>query len=239
MYEKGRLIMIQPLNRKILVVAAHPDDEILGCGGTIARLVDEGDVTAYTLVLGEGITSRDKIRQRTKREKDIVQLKKQGTKANKAIGINKVFTADFPDNRFDSVPFLDIVKTIEKVKAKLKPQIVFTHFEKDLNIDHQITYKAVITATRPMQNETVREIYSFEIPSSTEWYFPGRFSPDIFFDITSSIEKKSAALLEYKTEMREYPHPRSLEGVKITANKWGLTIGCRFAEAFKVVRIVR
>jgi len=135
------------MSNRVLIVAAHPDDEVLGCGGTISRLVREG-YEAYTLILGEGITSRDKNRNRKKRKEEINKLKEQIYKANKVLGVKEVFTFDFPDNRFDSVDFLDIVKTIEEVKNNLKPEIVFTHSKSDLNIDHYITYKAVITATR-------------------------------------------------------------------------------------------
>jgi LmbE family N-acetylglucosaminyl deacetylase len=224
--------------KKILIIAAHPDDEVLGCGGTIARLNKEG-YELYTLILGEGITSRDKIRDREKRESEIKKLKKQVGEANKILGIKKIFFFDFPDNRFDTVPFLDIVKVIEKIKNQIKPEIIFTHYEKDLNIDHQITYKAVITATRPISEETVKEIYSFEIPSSTEWSYPLSFSPDIFYDISKTIDVKIKALEKYKTELKEFPHPRSLEGVKLITKNWGMKVGLNYAEAFKCVRIIK
>ena len=171
---------------KILVAAAHPDDEILGCGGTAARMVKEGN-EVYTLILGEGITSRDDTREREKRETEITQLKKQIHQANAVIGVKEVITYDFPDNRFDTVPLLDIIKVIENIKNKVKPGIVFTHYEQDLNIDHRIAYQEVITAMRPTTGETVKEIYSFEVLSSTEWNFPLRFSPDVFFDISKSV----------------------------------------------------
>ena len=112
-------------NNRVLIVAAHPDDEILGCGGTVTRFIKEG-YEAYTLILGEGITSRDKKRDKDKREKEIRELKEQIHKANKAIGVKKVFTYDFPDNRFDAVPLLDIVKVIENIKDRVKPDIIFT-----------------------------------------------------------------------------------------------------------------
>jgi LmbE family N-acetylglucosaminyl deacetylase len=226
------------MKNKILIVSAHPDDEVLGCGGTVARLVKEG-YQAYTLILGEGITSRDEKRDRAKRETEIQKLKDQAKKANKIIGVEEVFMYDFPDNRFDTVPLLDIVKVIEKIKNDIKPDIIFTHYGKDLNIDHQITYKAVITATRPVVGEPVKEIYSFEVPSSTEWNFPLSFSPDVFFDISETIDIKIKALEEYKTELREYPHPRSLEGIKINAQSWGLKIGVKYAEVFKCIRIIK
>jgi LmbE family N-acetylglucosaminyl deacetylase len=225
-------------NKKILIVAAHPDDEVLGCGGTVARLVKEG-CQAYTLILGEGITSRDEKRDREKRDKEIHKLKEQAKKANEIIGVEEVFIYDFPDNRFDTIPLLDIVKVIEKVKNNIKPNIIFTHYEKDLNVDHQITYKAVITAARPIVGESVKEIYSFEIPSSTEWNFPLSFSPDVFFDISETIDTKIKALEEYKTELRAYPHPRSLEGIKTNAESWGIKIGVKYAEVFKCVRIIK
>jgi len=133
----------------ILIIVAHPD----------ARLSKKG-YEMYVLILGEGITSRDDIRDLQKREIEILDLKRQAERANKIMGVKKVFFHDFPDNRFDTVPFLDIVKVIEKIKNNIKPEIIFTHYEKDLNIDHQITYKAVITATRPIKGETVKEIYS-------------------------------------------------------------------------------
>ena len=222
----------------VLIIAAHPDDEILGCGGTVARLMKEG-CEAYTLILGEGITSRDEKRDRAKREKEIRDLKEQIHKANMAMGVKKVFTYDFPDNRFDAIPLLDIVKVIENIKDMVKPDIIFTHYEKDLNIDHKITYQAVITATRPLPDETVKEIYSFEVLSSTEWGYPVSFSPDVFFDISETLDLKIKAISEYKTELKDFPHPRSLEGIRKNAELWGMKVGLKYAEAFKVVRMVK
>jgi LmbE family N-acetylglucosaminyl deacetylase len=223
---------------KILIAAAHPDDEVLGCGGTAARLVKEGN-EVYTLILGEGITSRDDTRKREKRETEITQLKKQIHQANAVIGVKEVFTYDFPDNRFDSVPLLDIIKVIENIKNKVKPGIVFTHYEQDLNIDHRVTYRAVLTAMRPTAGETVKEIYSFEVLSSTEWNFPLRFSPDVFFDISETIESKLSAMEKYQSELKEYPHPRSLKGIRLNAEQWGMKTGLKYAEAFKLVRLVK
>jgi LmbE family N-acetylglucosaminyl deacetylase len=223
---------------RILVAAAHPDDEVLGCGGTAARWVKEGN-EVYTLILGEGITSRDETRQREKREAEITELKKQIHQANAVIRVKEVFTYDFPDNRFDSVPLLDIVKVIETIKNKIKPGIVFTHYPQDLNIDHRITYQAVLTAMRPTAEETVKEIYSFEVLSSTEWNFPLRFSPDVFFDISETIDVKLAAMEKYQSELREYPHPRSLKGIRLNAEQWGMKTGLKYAEAFKLVRLIK
>jgi len=225
-------------NKTILIVAAHPDDEVLGCGGAIARLIKEG-YEAYTLILGEGITSRDDMRDKKRREEEITELKGEAKEANKILGVKEIFFYDFPDNRFDTIPFLDIVKVVEKVKNSINSEIIFTHYEKDLNIDHQITLRAVITATRPLKEESVKEIFSFEIPSSTEWNYPLSFSPDVFFDISTTIDIKIKALEKYKTELEKYPHPRSLEGVKLIAKNWGTKVGLEYAEAFKVVRILK
>ena len=226
--------------KKILVVAAHPDDEVLGCGGTMARLAMEGN-DVYTLILGEGITARDMERDRINREKDLGELKNHIVKANKLLGVKKTYTFDFPDNRFDTVPLLDIIKTIEEVKSAVSPDIMFTHHHGDLNVDHSITFKAALTACRPIKGESVKEVYSFEIPSSTEWNAPSSityFMPDYFVDISKSIETKINALKEYKSELRDFPHPRSLEAVELNAKQWAMKVGLEAAEAFKTIRVI-
>lgn len=222
----------------ILVVAAHPDDEILGCGGTVARLANEG-AKVYTLLLGQGIAARHDNLDKTEYQGQVAKLKKCMDDANRAIGVQEVFSFDFPDNKFDTVALLDIVKTVEKIKNKIKPNVIFTHYEKDLNIDHCITYEAVITATRPLATETVKTIYSFEVLSSTEWHYPLVFSPDTFFDISNTMKQKLKALECYKTEVKDYPHPRSLEGAELNAKTWGMKVGLKFAEAFKCVRCIK
>ncbi|NQT22167.1 MAG: PIG-L family deacetylase, partial [Candidatus Omnitrophica bacterium] len=223
------------MKNRILIIAAHPDDEVLGCGGTIARLVSEG-CQAYTLILGEGITSRDEVRKRSKRIKEISQLRQEAKAANQILGVKKVFFYNFPDNRFDKVALLDIVKKIEQVKRKIKPDVVFTHHWEDLNIDHQITYKAVLTACRPVSEETVKEIYAFEIPSSTEWNHPVKFNPNTFVDIAKTVEIKVEALKSYRDELREFPHPRSEEAIRAIGKRWGSAAGLNYAEPLYLVR---
>lgn len=223
---------------KVLVVAAHPDDEVLGCGGTVARLANDG-CEVYTLILCRGIAGRYENGDAEKIKSEIEELKKQTHAANETIGVKEVFFHDFPDNRFDTIALLDLVKVIEQVKDSIKPDIVFTHCAGDLNIDHQITYKAVLTATRPLSEETVRQIYSFEVLSSTEWNYPLSFSPNVFFDISGVIEAKTKAMSQYKSELREFPHPRSLEGAKSNAKVWGMKAGLKYAEAFECVRWIR
>lgn len=221
--------------KKILVVAAHPDDEVLGCAGTIARLAKQGN-SVYTVILGEGITSRGSVRNSQSHQKDIRKLKKDIYRANGILGTKDIFLYDLPDNRFDTVALLDIIKIIKKIKHKIKPDIIFTHHYRDLNIDHRITFEAVITASRPIKNETVRKILCFEILSSSEWNYPGDFHPNIFFDISKSINKKIEAMKCYDSELREFPHPRSIEGIKLNARYWGMRVGLEYAEVFELIR---
>ena len=220
--------------KRVLIVAAHPDDEVLGCFGTVAKLIEQG-AEAYTLILGEGKTSRES----GDVADELALLRSEIQKANASIGIERVFVESFPDNRFDSVDLLDIVKTVAKVKEEIRPDTIFTHYEKDLNIDHRITYEAVITATRPMKNECVKEIYSFEILSSTEWNYPLTFAPDTYFDIGDTIEKKLGAMRAYDSELCDFPHPRSLEGIRLCAKYHGMRVGREYVEAFKTVRAIK
>ena len=227
--------------KNILIIAAHPDDEVLGCGGTIARLAMDG-CNVYTLILGEGVTSRSEERDRNKKKKELSGLKKELKNANKILGVKKTYIYEFPDNRFDTVPMLDIIKVIEKVKNDVMPDILFTHHHGDLNIDHQITFKAVMTAFRPIVGETVQGIYSFEIPSSTEWNMPSpatMFMPNYFVDISKTLELKIKAMKEYRSEIRKYPHPRSLKAIEIIAKRWGVQVGRKSAEAFAVIRLIK
>jgi LmbE family N-acetylglucosaminyl deacetylase len=224
----------------VLVVSAHPDDEVLGCGGAIARLVGEGD-RLYLAVLGEGITSR--YEHREKADSSLVDgIRGRCKEAAEILGAEDLFLFGLPDNRFDTVPFLDIVKKTEKLVARLSPTVIYTHHEGDLNIDHSITYRAVLTAARPVQGSGVRDIYTFEIPSSTDWAFrqcEQVFRPNVFIDITKTLDTKIKALSVYETEMRAFPHPRSPEAIQANARRWGSVVGCEAAEAFTLVRSIR
>ena len=225
---------------KILVVAAHPDDEILGVGATIAKKVSQGD-EAFALILGEGQTSRWQHRELVN-EVIINELHKDTLNAAEIVGYSKVYFENIADNRFDSVDLLDVVKCVEKHVETLQPDIIYTHHLGDLNIDHQITHRAVITATRPMGDCSVKEIYAFETVSSSEWNFGNKesgFCPTIFEDISLYLTKKNSAMEKYTSELCEYPHPRSIRMLKAIAEKWGATVGCEYAEAFEAIRVVR
>lgn len=227
------------MNKTVLVVGSHPDDELLGAGGTIIRHVLNGD-NVYCLLLSGGVTSRYTNGIKVGK-KELGKLRKEAELANKIMGVTGLYFRDFPDNRLDTVPLLDIVKEIESVKRKIKPEIVYTHHYGDLNIDHQLTHRATLIACRFLPDETVKEMYSFEIPSSTEWNIPESsvvFMPNVFIDITKTFDKKVEALMAYESESREYPHPRSARGIEIIARRWGLNAGIELAEAFRLVRLV-
>lgn len=225
----------------ILVVAAHPDDELLGVGGTIAKHVEAGD-TVYALILGEGQTSRFDRREDAGTQ-IVEELHGNTLEADRQVGIKETYFEDFPDNRFDSVALLDIVKAVEKRVRELRPEIIYTHHCGDLNVDHQMTYKAVLTATRPMEDCPVKEIYAFETVSSTEWNFAygdDQFAPNMFVRLTEEqFGKKLDGMEKYETELCKYPHPRSLEMLRAVAKRWGGVVGAEFVEAFETVRIVR
>lgn len=225
--------------KKILVIAAHPDDEVLGCGGTTAKLSDANDV--QIAILGEGATSR--VSQPAQADRDMVDnLQTDARNAAKMLEVKKVSFEGLPDNRFDELPLLDVIKRVERLVDELAPEIIYTHHPGDLNIDHQITFRAVLTATRPMPGCTIREIYAFEVPSSSEWSFQRvgpAFQPNVFVDISSTIDRKIEALECYRGEVRPFPHPRSPEALRAIGRRWGSVVGREYAEAFELIRSVR
>ena len=230
-------LFVQP--KKLLVTAAHPDDEILGCGGTIARLIEEGN-KVFVVILGEGETSRYSHPDNTPREL-INHLRQAAMEIKKDLGIQEVFFLELPDNRFDTLPILEIIKKIEKIVNMIQPGVVFTHHAGDLNIDHAITNRAVITATRPTPENRVESVLCFEIASSTEWALKQTgsvFQPNIFIDISKTFRTKIKALDHYRTEMREFPHPRSLKAIEACALRLGSMAGVPLAEGFELVRSV-
>lgn len=232
--------MMRPTGGKVLVVAAHPDDEVLGCGGTIARLSQEG-YAVYITILGEGITSRYPLPGQADRTL-VEAFRARSREAVRMLGVKEVFQHDLPDNRFDTVPLLEVIKIIEKSIARLRPDAIYTHHGGDLNVDHTVVHRAVLTATRAMKGQTVRELYAFEVPSATEWAFQSlapTFRPNFFVDISGSLKLKVRALSCYKTEIRTFPHPRSPRAIKAIAQRWGSIVGCDAAEAFELIRGIK
>ena len=231
---------------KILVVAAHPDDEVLGMGGTIKKLSKEGN-EIKTIFLSTGILARRPFENKasdniyTKRFLSQVNirlknLRKDAKNAAKVLGVDQIEFMDFPDNEMDIVSNLQITKTIENEISNFKPSIVYMPTKYDVNVDHQAVFNATLTATRSQKNSKIKEVISFEIPSSTEWFFPLEYSPNIFVDISKEIKSKFLALKKYKNEIREFPHPRSIIALEAIARRWGSISGFQYAEAFSLIR---
>ncbi len=223
---------------RVLVVAAHPDDEILGCGGSIARWSTEGHEVQIVL-MAEGLTSRDPGRDPSRRSGELRALHEAARQAAEEVGAQCVEIAPFPDNRMDTVPLLEVVKVVEEHVDRFRPDAVFTHHGNDLNIDHRIVHQAVVTACRPLPGNTVRRLAFFEVPSSSEWPPASGnevFFPNLFVDISATIQRKLQALRLYEKEMRPWPHPRSFEAVEHLARWRGAATGVTAAEAFVLGR---
>lgn len=218
---------------KILVIAAHPDDEIIGLGGTLRKHVKKGD-EVEVLILGDGKTSRDikykKIKDDVKRS-SVSETKK----ALNVLGIKKFQREFLPDNRFDCLVLLDIVKIISSYVQKYSPTIIYTHHYGDLNVDHQLTSEAVIIATRPIEFPELRELRMFETLSSTEMAgarYTHVFVPNLFVDIENELDDKLKSMSCYASELKEFPHPRSLKAIEYNAYVWGAKNNKKAAEPF-------
>jgi len=219
----------------VLCVAAHPDDEVLGCGATLARLSDMG-CDVHVLVMGEGIGARYDANKRPNEQ--VGELADDMLDAARILGATPhQFT--LPDQRFETIPVLEVVKLIESVKAEVQPDLVFTHHPGDLNTDHRVVANAVLTAFRPLPDENTVTILAFETLSSTEWNVTANsvpFVPNWYEDALPGLERKLQAMAAYSGELREFPHPRSLSGIETLAQLRGMTVGIQYAEAFMLLR---
>jgi LmbE family N-acetylglucosaminyl deacetylase len=213
------------MSKKVLVIAAHPDDEILGCGGTVAKHTSEGD-EVQTIIVCEGESLRY--------GKDVGQ-KQAIEKAANTLGVRKVHTLEFPDQKLDTYCLVEIISPIEKVIAEYSPQIIYCHYGNDVNRDHRIVFEAASVALRPVA-ESVEAFYSFYTMGSTDWGYPRDFSPDTWIDITQYLHLKVEAFKCYTSEIRNYPHPRSVKAIEHLAFSTGNQCCLEAAESFVTIR---
>lgn len=228
------MILGKPYPETALVVAAHPDDEALGCGGTMASLAAVGCAVKVAFI-ADGVGARGAEMTGLDARRDAAR------DACGRLGAEIVYMGSFPDNRLDTVALLDVVQVVEALVARYRPQLVMTHHPGDLSIDHRQVAAAVLTACRPVIGHPVSTVLSFEVNSSTEWNHPDAqpgFVPDIFVDIAATLGAKLDALRSYGTEIHPWPHPRSLEAVEHLARWRGAVVGVEAAEAFKVLRML-
>lgn len=226
--------MIDSGVQRILVVAAHPDDEALGCGATLVCWADAGaHVEAVFMTDGESARAGGRHRAGARRE--------AAERAAAILGVADLAFHDFPDNRMDTVPLLDVVQAVESHVERVRPEVVLTHHTGDLNVDHERTAHATWTACRPLPGASVRELLAFEVLSSTDWGAPaaGRFAPQLYVDVTETFERKLRVLEAYESEMRAPPHARSIEAVQTLARYRGTSVGLELAEAFEIVRAIQ
>ncbi|QQR81414.1 MAG: PIG-L family deacetylase [Deltaproteobacteria bacterium] len=222
------------MTNKVAVIAAHPDDEVLGCGGTIARMAQEG-CEVNILLIADGETSRRSDENSMTVSTKIENRNISANVACKILGCASVEILGLPDNRLDGLDRLDLVQVIENFIQKYSPLTIFTHHAGDVNIDHRVVHDAVIAACRPLPNYNLGELLFFETPSSTEWRPPSShwaFSPNFFVNISDTLQKKLEALNAYQEELREFPHPRSLKAIESLAQWRGASVGVKAAEAF-------
>lgn len=224
--------MASATRARVAVIVAHPDDEVLGAGGTIARHAALGhDVHPVFLADGVGARGADAIAAERRAA--------AGRGAAKLLGAHPPRFLGFPDNRLDTVALLDVIQSLERVLAEIDPGVVYTHHGGDLNIDHVICHRAVLTACRPQPQCRVRRIYAMEVASSTEWGTTGTaqaFLPTHFVDISEHAAVKRRALEAYAEEMRDFPHARSYAAVEAHDRARGAAVGLAAAEAFMVLR---
>jgi len=211
--------------KRILVIAAHPDDEVIGCGGTLKKFINNG-YEVVTVIVAKGRPSQQR------------RINKCSRRANKRLGIKKVIFLNYPNLKLETYPLHKIVEKLCRLIDEYQPDIILTHYQADINRDHQITFQAVLTATRPLPGKKAIELLCFETVGSTEWGATKTesFRPNFFVDITDTLDDKMKALRHYDIEMRPAPHPRSYEGVRLLAGVRGMTIGVPYGEAFEIVR---
>lgn len=224
---------------KDLVIAAHPDDEVYGMGGAMAKLAAQGH-EVHVLIVTDGCTAQYAGREDL--PEIVAQKRREAEAANALLGVKQVHFGTCPDMKLDAVPHVELNRLIEETVDTVQPQVVYTHFYGDVNLDHQMVYRSTLVAVRPAPGQCVKALYAYRVPSSTEWspqLAQTVFQPNTLVDITGFEEKKEQALLAYQTEIRPYPHPRSAQYVRETDRACGLQWGQGSSEAFMLLRQLR
>lgn len=223
--------------KSVLVIAAHPDDEVLGCGGLMARLAQSG-TKVTSVFLADGVSSRYEYVEKEAWSKELATRRQAGAKAAEILGSQPPIYYDFSDNQLDQIPLLELAKVVEYHFEEMSPDLVLTHFPGDLNVDHRKVSEAVATAARPGGKDNPPEIWAFEVPSSTEWNLISNldFTPDIFVDISKHVDQKILALDAYNFEMRAFPHPRSKRAILALMDWRASNSGLSQAESFFLLR---
>ena len=224
---------------RVLVVAAHPDDDVLGCGATISKLIKSGKAVRVVF-LGEGSTCRYEEGQidSDEAQRTIEQRNGFAREALAVLGVDDYVFHNLPCGRFDTIPIIDIGKRVEMEIAAFRPDTVISHFANDTNNDHRLAFQATLQATRPGAQNLVSNVLSFEVLSSTEWRFTDVFNPNFFINVENGIDAKIEAFGKYVTEKRPFPFPRSPEGLMAQSRVRGMQVGCHYAEAFVIVRSI-
>jgi len=214
------------MSRSVLVIAAHPDDEVLGCGGTVALHARAGDeVTAVIACEGESLRYGP----------GGVGQAEHSRRAAEMLGLKQARQLGFPDQRLDTLSLLDLIAPLERAVREVRPAVVYCQFGGDANRDHELLFRATLVATRPLE-PFLEAVYAFDTASSTEWGYPRSFVPDTWVDISATLEQKLCAMACYESEVRPYPHPRSLEALRHRAHAWGSQCCMEAAEVFMTVR---
>ena len=226
------------MKKKVLIIACHPDDEILGCGGFLDKYKNQYKFKVIFLAEGSSCRYKDKVKYELNINRDIASRQNSAIKALKLFSISDVSFFNHACGQLNKVPQTILNKIIEDQIQIFRPNIIFTHSNKDLNLDHQTIVKSVLVATRPTSiKNIVSEIYSFEMLSSTEWNFLNKFKPNYFVSMSKkNILNKWNALKCYKSEIQKKPHPRSLFGIETLAKYRGLQCGSNFAESYEIIR---
>lgn len=215
---------------RVLVIAPHPDDETIGAGGTIARHASEGDEVSLGIVT--------KAYSPPWPEGYVETARRQAEAAGKLLGVSRTFFLGLPTEKLNTVANIELTNALQKLVEDTKPEVIYTSSASDVNQDHRLVFDATLVAARPLPGSTVHRLLSYEV-GPTARYGHARFRPSIFVDIETFLDRKLAAMKCYSTELREPPHPRSLEGLRLIAWERGLSVGLNAAECFELVREIR